>query len=240
MPYPSKTTYPTLATNASWQKKKSLLDKTVKTGVGPALVNAQSKWSLIKFTDLRVPSKWSTLEAAESALTKGKAAWKTVVAARTALKSAVTVTTTQSNNKKLSSASRTALRNIVTALKEADDRLDKMDDILPSLMVDVNVTKKAYAEAQRRQQQRAAEARKSLTNVTVKMGSTLVYSGGRGKLGSDKTYLVQGGSLHINFNLALSSLQKPVSVTAKDGLGQAFSENMTLAGVRGDDVVRLK
>jgi hypothetical protein len=240
MPFPKSTAYPPTATNAAWQKKKSLLDKSVTTKVGPALTAAEQKWRAVNFADLKLPAKWSTAQAAKDALTKATAAYKTVAPARAALKSAITVATTQSANKKLSAGARTALKQIVVALKEADGRLDMMDDIIPALKVDVQITTKEEAKAQQAQQQRLADARKTLSNVKVNLGSTVLFAGGKGKLGSDGTYEITGGDLRGGINLALANLQKKVRVTAKDGLGRDYAEDMTLAGVRGTDTVRLK
>jgi hypothetical protein len=240
MPFPKSTAYPAAATNAAWQKKKSLTDKNVKTKVGPALVTAADKWADIEFGDLKLPAKWSTVKAAEDALDKATEAWKGVVAARAALKAAITVTKTQSTNSKLSSASRTALKAILKDLEEADNRLELMDDILPALQVDVQITKKDEAEAKRKRQALEAAALNKLTDVEVKHGSTLIYSGGAGKLQKDNTYEIMGGTLKVSFDVGMSTLQKKVKVSAKDDLGRDFAKEMKLAGLRGDDMIRLE
>jgi hypothetical protein len=239
MPFPKSTTYPAAATNATWQKKKSVTDKLIKTKVGPALLNAADKWGDINFADLKVPANWSSVKAAQDALDKANEAWKTVVAARAALKSAIAVTKTQSTNSKLSSTSRAALKAILTSLEEADDRLEKMDDIIPGLQVDVNIATKDAAEAQRKRQEKEAAAFNSLSDVEVKSGSLVLFTGGAGDLQSNKSYEIKG-QLVVSVDTAWKSLQKQVTVKGKDSLGRNFEKEMKLAGVTGDNMVRLK
>src|SRR6266852_1403595 len=146
MPVPADTKYPAVATNEAWQKKKSLLDKIGKTNVGPALVTAKTKWDVVKFADLNTHNTSTTVLTAQANLTKAKAAWQQVVAARTALKSAWTLADTQAAEGKLTSASKTALVAISKALKEADKRLSDTDDAVPAFEVDLrNITKTAAA-----------------------------------------------------------------------------------------------
>jgi len=57
MTAPSTLKYPSEATNAAWQKKKSFLDKAkakTKTGLGEELTKLQAKWNEVKFTKLDV------------------------------------------------------------------------------------------------------------------------------------------------------------------------------------------
>ncbi|MEP7357007.1 MAG: hypothetical protein ABI847_07185, partial [Anaerolineales bacterium] len=124
MPYPADITYPTLATNASWQAKKSKLDKLGSTGVGPLLTAAETAWKQIKFTDLDDRHTSTDLKAAKQRLVDAEAAMLKVGLARKALAAAITKADTQSKSKKLNSTSTKALTAIVAELKKADHRLD--------------------------------------------------------------------------------------------------------------------
>ncbi len=225
MPFPSDTKYPAIATNAAWQKKKSLIDKSTKTKVGPALVTAEAKWNTIKFDDLNAAKMSKTPGAAQAALDKAEAAWPAVVAARQALKAAWTVADTQAGNSKLSSASQTALKAIAKALKDADKRLDLMDDAIPAFKVDVrNATEAAMA---------------TLSNLEVKLGSKIVAHAKSAKLASNKTYEVKDITWHMPTKMTLDLLQKKVSVSAHDGSGRLVNMDLKIAGITGDDMMRL-
>jgi hypothetical protein len=138
MPYPVDITYPTAATNATWQSKKSKLDKLGATGVGPLLTAAEAAWNKIKFSDLDDKYTSTDLKAAKQRLVAGQAALVQVAAARKALAAAITKADAQSKNNKLNSTSTKALTNIVTALKAADHRLDLMDDLTQAIQIDIH------------------------------------------------------------------------------------------------------
>jgi hypothetical protein len=226
MPVPSDTKYPAVATNAAWQKKKSILDKGIKTKVGPALVLAEQKWKAIDFDDLKTNTVHKRLGAAKEALKKAKVAYKASTDARAAVQAAHKLATTQSNNTKLNSASRTALKTIATALKGADDRLGQLDDVIPALMVDVNnATQTAMA---------------TLKNLEVKDGSRILAHAKSAKLASNKTYEVKDITWRIPDQMLLSLLQKKVKVSAHDGFGELINLDMTIDGLSGSDMMRLK
>ena len=226
MPVPADTKYPAVATNAAWQKKKSILDKGIKTKVGPALVLAEQKWKAIKFDDLKSDKINKRPDVAEAALKKAKDAWPDVVAARQAVGAAHKVAVTQSNNAKLNSASRTALKAIAVALKGAETRLANMEDILPALTVDVNnATKDALA---------------TLQNLEVKHGSQIIATAKSAALASNKSYEVKDVEWRISIDVQLTLLQKKVNVSAHDGAGRLVKKEMVLAGVKGVDEIRLK
>lgn len=225
MPFPTDTTYPAVATNAAWQKKKSLTDKNIKTKVGPALVTAEANWKAIKFADLNASKISTTPSTAQAALDKANAAWKEVTTARQSLKAAWTVADTQSANSKLSSASRTALKAISTALKAADKRLDLMDDILPAMQVDLrNATEAANAK---------------WTNLEIKSGSKIVAHAKTATLMPNKTYEAHDITWSIPDKMTLDLLQKKVSVSAHDGTGHLINKEMKIAGITGDAMIRL-
>jgi hypothetical protein len=138
MPYPTDITYPTAATNVTWQSKKSKLDKLGATGVGPLLTAAENAWKKIKFTDLDDKYTSTDLKAAKQRLVDAEAAMVQVGLTRKALAAAITRADAQSKNKKLNSTSTKALTAIVTTLKAADRRLDLMDDLTGAIKIDIH------------------------------------------------------------------------------------------------------
>ena len=227
MPLPSDTKYPAIATDAAWQKKKSTTDKVHKTKVGPALVEAERKWKAIKFADLDSKKVSKTPGAAEAALDKAEKAWPAVTDAREALKDAWEIAEPWSTNTKLSSASRTALKAIVKALKDADRRLDLMDDVIPAMKVDVNNTLK--------------DALANIKNLEVKQGNNIIAHAKSATLQSNKSYLVKDVTWRVPVNNAmLNLLQKKVSVSFHDGSGRLVNKEMIIDGITGTDEMRLK
>jgi hypothetical protein len=76
MTIPNDTTYPTNATNKTWQAKKTVGDKLLtKTGLGAKLTTAETKWKAIPWHDLDIHNYTiGTVTAAEAAQTKAEAA----------------------------------------------------------------------------------------------------------------------------------------------------------------------
>jgi hypothetical protein len=226
MPLPADHSYPAVATNEAWQKKKSLIDKTGKTNVGPALVAAKTKWDAIPFADLDSSKTSKTVALAQTHHDKAKLAWQKVLAARTALKSAWTIVDTQATNSTLTSASKTALVAISKALKEADTRLNHMDDIVPAFEIDLRNNKKT------------AEA--NWTNLEVTSGSKILAHAKTAKQAADKSYEASDVKWTIPDKMALDWLQKKVKVSAHDGTGVLVNHDMTIIGIAGGDKLRLK
>ena len=140
-------------------------------------------------------------------------------------KAAWTVADTQAGNSKLSSASQTALKAISKALKEADKRLDLMDDVIPALQVDLrNATEDALA---------------TLSNLEVKLGGKVVANAKTARRASNKTYEVKDITWRIPLKMTLDLLQKKVSVSAHDASGRLINKEMKVAGITGDDMLRL-
>jgi hypothetical protein len=225
MPYPADVKYPAIATNAAWQKKKSTLDKLHKTHVGPKLVEAARTWGLIKWQDLDDRKQSTTIAMAKDRLQKAQAAYPAVLTARDAVKDALDTATTQSRNAKLNSTSRQALTDIAKALKEAHTRLDRMSDIIATLTVDSNITAKA--------------ALGTLKNLEIKSGSKVIAWAKSAKL-VGKVYEVEDVDWKVPTKLSLDYLQKKVSVSAHDGNGMTWKEDRVIAGISGDDKLKLK
>lgn len=226
MPLPTITTYPVAATNETWQRKKSVTDKLIKTQVGPALVLAKQKWDAIKFEDLDSAKVAKTPKAAKAALDKAKTAWPQVGAALTAIRAAWTVADTQSRNTKLSSTSKTALTGIAKALKEAETRLDHMDDILGAFQIDLrNATEAANA---------------NWTNLEITSGSKILAHAKKAKRANDQSYEVSEVTWTVSVDDSWAYLKKKVSVSAFDGTGERIENDMTLGAITGTDRMRLK
>ena len=111
MSVPNDMTYPKAATQAAWDKGKTLADKasskTKHTGLGPALKAAQEAWDKIPFAVLLpAPAKIKTVEDAREAKKKAEEAIdKEVAAAFKAAGKARDLADTVSKNKLLSSNS---------------------------------------------------------------------------------------------------------------------------------------
>lgn len=131
MTVPTDKTYPAIATNAAWQKKKSFVDKTkssTKTGLGAALTDAETKWKAIVWANLDparekvddLPTAKLHWEAAEAADQKVTAAKNAVLLAKKQAQAAAT-------NKYLSKPAQTAASAIADALQKAQTRLDQVD-----------------------------------------------------------------------------------------------------------------
>jgi hypothetical protein len=233
MPFPTDTKYPATATNAAWQKKKSKLDKLGATGVGALLTAAENEWKAIKFTDLDDKVRSTDLAAAKARLTKANTAYAQVVKTRKALAAAIKKAETQAKNTKLNKTSTTALAAIVSDLKKADKRLGIMDDLPGMVQIDINTLEKAEAE-------RAAKAAATLANVEIKSGGTLLATAGKGQRQPDNTYVVTDITWNVDHRMRLEFLQKKCTLKARDGDGKPFSKELTLAGIKGDDLMRFK
>ncbi|MCC7362186.1 MAG: hypothetical protein IT317_22065 [Anaerolineales bacterium] len=147
MTVPTNKTYPAVATNAAWQKKKSLFDKAKNsTGLGTTLKAAELAWKAIPWADLDAGSKTAGTPAGAERL-KGAAeeALKKVVTAKTKLTAAKNQATTTKTTAGLSSAAKTAAGQIETALDNALDALNTVkltdfDQLIVKLTADT-VTK---------------------------------------------------------------------------------------------------
>jgi len=88
MSVPTDMSYPVIATDAAWQKKKSFIDKakaSTKTGLGADLKAAELKWKAIPWKDLdatKLAAK--SVEAAQRQLDTAKAAGTAIQEAKTA------------------------------------------------------------------------------------------------------------------------------------------------------------
>jgi len=130
MTVPKDKTYPAIATNDAWQKKKSFKDKAksaTKTGLGAKLTAAEKAWKLIE---------WDKLDAKKLAATKSiSVAKQNVQAATTALAKVTTAknlvhaahaeAVKAAANAALSSTAMTAAGAIRDALATAEANLGK-------------------------------------------------------------------------------------------------------------------
>ncbi len=245
MPYPADRTYPAVATNAAWQKKKSFLDKAKaknKTGVGPKLVAAEAAWGKIPFADLDdSKNKPTTSVQSQASVTKAKAAEIKVDAARTALKDAITTATTQSTSKDLTGTSKTALAAIVTALKAADKRLADMSDLVGMFQIDHNNMLKDEAAKAKAKLDEAKANLAVLTEVEIKSGSKVVATGKKATRQTDDGYWVTGTDWKtLGRHDDLGFLQKKLTVEGKGKDGKAFSKEFTLKSIVGDGTLKFK
>jgi hypothetical protein len=151
MTVPNDKTYPTNATNKTWQAKKTAGDKLLtKTGLGDKLTAAETKWKAIPWNDLDITqTPITSLAGAQNKLRTAQAAELKVQAAITALTSAYDEARVTANTKGLSSGTKTAANNAVAALNDARTRLqhvsiqefkDKVSELtLPVTLDDIEV-----------------------------------------------------------------------------------------------------
>ena len=127
MTVPTDKTYPAVATNAAWQKKKSFLDKAkakTKTGLGASLTTAETKWKAIPWAQLDAKALAAkTVSGAQKNLAAAKLAQVKVQAAHDALVTAKNFATASSHNADLSKTAQAAATAIFSALDKADTRL---------------------------------------------------------------------------------------------------------------------
>ena len=129
MTIPADHNYPTTATDAAWQKKKSVADKAMsKTGLGADLKDAEKKWNAIPWHELDAAG----LHAASSVQAKGQLATaKTAIAtqvqaAKTAVTKAKGGALAAAGTKGLSGAAKTAATAIANDLTAALTRLQSI------------------------------------------------------------------------------------------------------------------
>ena len=130
-------TYPTIITNADWQKKKSFLDKSrsaTKTGLGDTLVKAQAAWKKVNFAKMEAKSVLGRITGLDVVTSAKLAAQQElagpVKAAEDALMQASRTARTTSTNAKLSSSAKTAATAISAKTMEMAAKLKtiKLDD----------------------------------------------------------------------------------------------------------------
>src|SRR5258705_864463 len=129
--------YPTIITNADWQKKKSFLDKAksaTKTGLGDALVKAQAAYKKVDFPKLEAATVLGRVTGLDAVTAAKLAAQQEldgpVQAAEAALLQASRVARTTSTNAKLSSTAKAAATAISAKTMEVAANLKsiKLDD----------------------------------------------------------------------------------------------------------------
>ena len=164
MTVPTDKTYPTNATNKTWQAKKTTGDKMLtKTGLGDRLTEAEKKWKAIAWDHLDLAKQTiGNEEQARAALRQAQTAQAGVEAAKTAVTKAYDEARVTAATKGLSSGTKTAANNAVTALQQANQRLD-------------TVTIKEFED---KAKQMAAPAK--LTDVSVVSGGKEVATADQG------------------------------------------------------------
>jgi hypothetical protein len=241
MPFPKDQTYPAVATNTAWQKKKSVLDKTSATGVGPKLTAAEAAWHAIPFADLDESQNHpATSQAAKASWDKAKTAYTNhVVPAHHKLDEAITLADTLAKGKGLNSASKTALQAIVTALKAADKRLTDMSDLPSMFQVDYNNKVNEEAQAHAHALAQAQAARATLSHVSIKSGSSVLGTAASATRQADGAYWAKNVAWKSPQD-GLSFLQKELTLEGTATDHSAFSEKLKLIGIVGDGTMKFK
>lgn len=165
MTVPADRTYPANATNAAWQKKKSVLDKAMsdtKTGLGATLKEAELAWKAIPWADLDASTKTAATPAGAAKLREtAEEALKKVTDAKDKLKAAKEQAKQSKLNKKLSKGAMNAAAQIEIDLNTAINRLGTVKltdfDTLVQKVQNEAVTK--------------------LRSISVSVGNTVVMTG---------------------------------------------------------------
>jgi len=132
MTVPTDKTYPPIATNSAWQKKKAFLDKAkaaTKTGLGAKLTTAEASWKAIAWAklDAAALTKVAVISTAKTNLQTANTALAQVTKAKTDVQAAHAEAVKASNNAALSKPAKAAAAAIATALQQAELRLNKVN-----------------------------------------------------------------------------------------------------------------
>jgi hypothetical protein len=128
MTVPDDHTYPVIATNKAWQKKKSFTDKAkkaTKTGLGALLTKAETEWAKINWMhlDLAEVGKIKGEVEAQDHLERAMRANNQQLRVQEHVKAAEKQAKLVAENNALSQPARTAATNIANQLKLARQRL---------------------------------------------------------------------------------------------------------------------
>ena len=132
MTVPTDKTYPPIATNSAWQKKKAFLDKAkaaTKTGLGAKLTTAEASWKAIAWAklDASALTKAAVISTAKTNLQTATTALAQVQKAKTDVQAAHAEAIKASTNAALSKPAKAAAVAIAQALQQAELRLDKVN-----------------------------------------------------------------------------------------------------------------
>jgi hypothetical protein len=212
MSVPKDTTYPKAATQAAWDKGKTLADKasskTKHTGLGPALKAAQEAWGKIPFAVLvPVPAKIKTVDEAKAARQKADAAIDAEVdAAFEVVRKTRDLADTVSKNKLLSKDSAKAAAAAYSALaslmfRRGDFNTVDFDALVESKEAEAN---RAYALALGQ-----------LTDLEFKSGKDIVATASAGVW--NKKELKTSGTVWKTGKKAKDYIGKKLTVEGKQG-----------------------
>ena len=221
MPLPTDRTYPPKATNAAWQKKKTLADKAAKkTGLGPKLTAAQASWKDISWNDLDFSRHTpKNAEEANANLVKARKAAIYVFGVRGKLDEASASAKTVSGNKSLSKQARNYAATIETELEQAEKRLAVVNEALV----------KEFADAAKRLE----EAKRELTDVELYDGRTLL--GKAAKADHDhKVVTIAAVDWKVPANARIAMVGRTLNVRATAGDRTLFVEDMKVAVANGN------
>ena len=225
MSVPTDMSYPAIATDPAWQKKKSFIDKaksSTKTGLGADLKAAELKWKAIPWKELdarKLAAK--SVEAAQRQLNTAKAAGTVIQEAKTAVAKAKATAQATATNKALSKTAQLAANDIANSLQNALTRLNSIktldfEDALARLeraeLITINKIRILSAGEEVATGGAATWDRKVLKveGVTWKVGAANDYKG--------KTLVVKGetaGNVHY------------------EGIGKVFQNDMKLDTASG-------
>ena len=224
MTVPSDITYPAIATNSAWQKKKSFKDKakaSTKTGLGAKLTDAEAKWKAIPWAALNAKTlgKVTSISVAKQHLQDAKTAETHVAPAKLAVQAAHAEADKAAKNTSLSSTAMTAAGAIRDELQKAEARLDKVN------VKDFEQLVKDVEDAE------AKAAIKPLHDISVTYKGKKIVTGSMGSWDSKakKVTITAGFKWEVQTDY-MSVLDKDVVVSATYASDSShFSNNMKVA-----------
>ncbi len=232
MSVPADKTYPAIATNTTWQKQKSFLDKTkakTKTGLGAELTKAQAAWAKIPWDALDAAAlDAKTITAATNNKKNALLALAKVKVASDAVGAAKDVADKTAVNKGLSKTAAAAAKAIAVALGKAETRLASVktkdfDDALKT------ATEKAEALKRRDVVNLRIEAKVSGSKKQVGKANKAVWDQ-KTLAVADMTWLVGKAA---DYQGKAVTIYGEYPDGEKEGISRVFQNDMQLKSVSG-------
>ena len=237
MTVPDDKTYPLVAKNKEWQKKKSFLDKAkkaTKTGLGELLVKAEAGWGKIRWAQLDLAEfpRIETVGEAQAHEARATLADNHQKTVQLALKTAETKAKEVANNQALSTVARNYATTVANALKAARGRLKT-----------ISITE--FEEEVQRQQRlqlarehQAAEYRANLYEVSVvtrgRQDNLELFTAARATRNTNDTIVIEGPDWAGRRRGFIDFAGGAVTITAKHGDDAVFRNDMEIGSMSSD------
>lgn len=217
------TKYPAVLTNTTWQRQKSALDKAKpKTGLGPALTQAEAAWKAIPFKALDArTAKAATAAKAKENLAAAKLIKKNEVkTGLAAVVKAMKLAQSTAKNKALSDKARTGAASIAAGL-------DTLQGYLLHLTLD-DLSHKVDELAA------AANADLALRAIDLRLKGAATANAPKAVRKPDGTVTVTGLEWELTAGDPRRLLNTLLTVRATQPDGSLFINDMTLTALSND------